>query len=62
MFNLIKKLININNLFKTDKNQVNKPINTKKITKILTDTDKRANMKILLIWTHYFKIKLINIK
>ena len=62
MFNLIKKLININKLFITDEKQVNTPINTKKIKKILTDTDKRANMKILLFWTHYFKIKLINIK
>jgi len=62
MFNLIKKLININKLFITDEKQVNTPINTKKFKKILTDTDKRANMKILLFWTHYFKIKLINIK
>ena len=62
MFNLIKKLININKLFITDEKQVNTPINKKKIKKILTDTDKRANMKILLIWTPYFKIKLINIK
>ena len=33
MFNLIKKLININKLFITDKKQLNKPINTKKIKK-----------------------------
>ena len=62
MFNLIKKLININKLFITDEKQVNTPINTKKLKKILIDTDKIANMKILLIWTSYFKIKLINIK
>ena len=36
MFNLIKKLININKLFITDKKQVITPINTKKIKKILT--------------------------
>ena len=33
MFNLIKKLININKLFITDKKQVITPINTKKIKK-----------------------------
>ena len=33
MFNLIKKLININKLFITDKKQLNKLINIKKLKK-----------------------------
>ena len=33
MFNLIKKLINVDKLLITDKKQLNKPINTKKLKK-----------------------------